>query len=309
MNTAYDAVVELWGATCRVAVGSRAPVQWYAHTEQTLSPPASRALFAVAPLSDAQAAALTDVQAQLTATFRTAGAAVDTLHVLVHPPAALTVQAPLQSTASASACRRALMQQAALLTGARRAQALRLAMTAVDAPLPAPASMQWHRGLVLPSAVYGRVDDWGAAVNADRVAIASSAAHTCDARAPRQDSWHLGLGCHAAHTEYALWHGDTCAYLYYTPLATTPTDRAYFAALLLNRLGLSDAGIAAIWAYGATAQHAATMPPIAGIQPRLAHPPHPKAMRRLHASDASSLHPLRWAGIHSILAHTASYPD
>lgn len=280
-------------------------MQWYAHTEQTLRTHAGQALFVGAPLSDAQAATLSDVQAQLTATVRTAGAAVDTLRVLVHPPAALTVQAPLQSAASASACRRALMQQAALLTGARRAQALQLEMTAVDAPLPAPASMQWHRGLILPSAVHARVDDWAAAVNANRVAIASSATRTCDAHAPRQNGWHLGLGCHASHTEYALWHGDTCAYLYYTPLASTPTDRAYFAALLLNRLGLSEAGIAAVWTYGATAQHATTMPPIAGIQPRLAQLPHPRAMRSLHAPDAST-HLLRWAGIHSTLARTAS---
>ncbi|PEN08306.1 hypothetical protein CRI93_04100 [Longimonas halophila] len=307
MNTAYDAVVELWGTTCRVAVGSRAPVQWYAHTEQTLNAHASRALFAPAPLPDAQAAALTDVQAQLTATFRTATVAVDTLHVLVHPPAALTVQAPLQSTASASACRRALMQQAALLTGARRAQALQLSMTTIDAPLPAPASMQWYRGLVLPHAAHARASEWAEAINADHIAIANSAARTCDASASRQHGWHLGVGCHSSHTEYALWHSDSCAYLYYTPLASTPTDRAYFAALLLNRLRLSESGIAAVWTYGPAAQHAAMMPPIAGVQPRLAQLPHSKTMHRLHASDASgSLHPLRWAAVHSVLASPTS---
>lgn len=305
MNTAYDAVVDLWGPTCRVAVGSRAPVQWYAHTEQTLAAAPGPALFAASALSEAQAEALTAVHAQLKATLRTADVGVRTLYVVVHPPAALTVQAPLRADAARTACRRALTQQAALLSGARHAQALRLAMTRVRAPLPAPETLRWHRGLVLPDTARARVRDWADAVAATEMNFVSSTARVCDTAAPKQHDWHLGIGCYPDHTEYAVWHGAACAYLYYTPLATTPNDRAYFAALLLNRLQLTQAGLAAAWTYGPVAQHAASMPPIAGVQPRIAQLPHAEAMHRLRTPNPSAHHVLRWAAVHSTLAHAS----
>lgn len=306
MNTAYDAVVELWGATCRIAVGTRAPVQWYAHTEQqSLPADPGRVLFASDPLSDAHASVLTDVEAQLSATLRTADVDVHTLWVLVYPPAALTVQAPLRAEASDADHRRALVQQAALLTGPRHAQSIRLACTRIQAPLPAPEPLRWYRGLVVPYTTRTRVEDWSEAVSASEVVVTHGAICARDAATLNRTAWHLGLGCHPEHTIYALWHGAQCAYVYYTPLATTPEDRAYFAALLLNRLRLSDAGLEAVWTYGTVAEHASRMPPIAGIQPRLAQPPQAQAMRSLGSNRASEevseMHPLRWMALHSTL--------
>ena len=310
MDTAYDAVVELWGTSCRVAVGARSSVQWYAHTEQSTPVAAGRALFAPNPLRDAHASVLSDVQAQLAATLRTAAVRVHTLRVLVYPPAALVVQAPLRKEASSAACRRALTQQAALLTGARHAQSLQLACTRIQAPLPASEGHQWHRGLVVPQATRARAEDWAAAISATETTIAYGAACASDAATANRTTWHMGLGCHPKHTVYTLWHGAECAYLYYSPLATTPADRAYFAALLLNRLRLSDAGVAAVWTYGPAAQHAARMPPIAGVQPQLAQPPRAHAMQQLHASSApdgaTAVHPLRWMALHSAMHRVAS---
>lgn len=307
MNTAYDAVVELSGSTCRVAVGSRTPLQWYAHTEQHVAADAGAALLRLGDEPPGQAV-LDAVLHHLAATVRTADVPIATLRVLVHSPAGLAVQAPLSATASASDCRRALMQQAALLTGARQAGALRLLMTEISAPLPRGASQQWYRGAIVPQGARQWVDQWAEAIDANRSTVAYSAAHTCDAAAPRISGWHLGIGSYGAQTEYTLWYGTTCAYLYYTPLAQTAADRAYFAALLLNRLRLADAGLDAAWAYGPDASTVPNMPPIAGVQPRLMKPPRSEAMARLHnnrsepsTSDVHSGHPLRWAPLHSTL--------
>jgi len=312
MNTAYDAVVELSGSTCRIAVGARTPLQWYAHAEHRLVDDGGAALLRLgAPPPNA--AVLDAVLDHLTTVVRTADVPIATLHVLVHSPDCLVVQAPLQAEADPSACRRALMQQAALLTGARTTSALRLRMTQVAPPLPAPQKHQWSRGAVVPQLARDWTDQWAASIDADEAAIRLSAAHTCDAAAPRLTKWHLGVGCYGPHTEYALWHGTDCAYLYYTPLAQTPADRAYFAALLLNRLQLRSAGMAAAWTYGPDAQDASRMPPIAGVQPRRAQLVQSEAMARLHRapgtggpSDTKTGDPLRWAPLHSVLVNAAS---
>ena len=280
------------------------PLQWYAHAEHDLAADAGAAL--LRPESgDSDPAVLDTVSDHILATVRDADVPVDTLRVLVHSPSCLAVQAPLTADASTSSCRQALMQQAALLTGARHASALRLFMDEVAAPLPAPDSHQWYRGVVVPQVARDWADRWARAIGAGTATVRAGATHVCDAAAPRLKGWHLGIGSYGPHTEYALWHSTNCAYLYYTPLAQTPTDRAYFAALLLNRLKLTHTGIRAAWVYGPDAQDAPSMPPIAGVQPRLAQFPEAGKMTRLHQHTSTSAHPLRWGPVHGMLWHAA----
>lgn len=276
------------------------PLQWYAHAEHDLTVDAGAAL--LRPESgDSDSAVLHTISDHLSATSDTANVPIDTLRVLVHSPSCLTVQAPLTANASASSCRHALMQQAALLTGGRRTSALRLFMDKVVAPLPAPDSYQWYRGVVVPQRARDWADQWAHAIGAATATVRASAIHVCDAAAPRLKGWHLGIGSYGPHTEYTLWHGTNCAYLYYTPLAQTPTDRAYFAALLLNRLKLTHVGIRAAWVYGPDAHDAPSMPPIAGVQPRLAQFPEAEKMARLNQRANTPAHPLRWGPVHSVL--------
>lgn len=305
MDTAYDAAIELAGSVCRVAV--RGPAGEHYQSEHALPSNGGAALIgADAPEESPQAQTLTAIWTALQAAENAVAGTLQSLCVLLHAPEGFVVQAPLVRTASEVEVHRALVQQAALLTGARQKDALRLVHTRVAAPLPGPENHQWHRALVVSEAARQRIQQWADALDIRSTTIVHSASHTCEV-APTPEDWHMGIGCYRTHTEIALWHTSNCAYVYYTPLARTAADRIYFATLLLNRLQVAQTDLVRMWTYGSGAEAAPDMPSLAGIQPRQA--------RLVDAADLPASasfaesephgHRLRWAPLLSVL-HSAT---
>ncbi|MES3631131.1 MAG: hypothetical protein PPP56_13290 [Longimonas sp.] len=308
MDTAYDAAIELAGSVCRVAV--HGPAGEHYQSEHALPSNGGAALIgADAPDGSPQGQTLTAIWTALQAAENAVAGTLQSLCVLLHAPEGFVVQAPLAQTASETEVRRALVQQAALLTGARKKDALRLVHTRVAAPLPGPKNHQWHRALVVSEAARQRIQQWADALDIRSATIAHSASRTCEVD-PTPGGWHLGIGCYGTHTEIALWHALNCAYVYYTPLARTAADRIYFATLLLNRLQVAQTDLVRMWTYGTGAESASDMPALAGLQPqpaRLVDAADLPASAALAESDAYG-HRLRWAPPLSVL-HSAAPPS
>ena len=300
MPTGYDAVIDVSDTTCRIAVGAYPPVTWHTHRDITLDRPGMQALFETPPRSAPHQQTLNVIQRHLKEAVARVGAKprVDHLHVALPPAYGLTVQAPLPATMNPSQTRHALRQEAALLTGTETETDTHITVHSVPTPLPGRTSHQWYRAVRLPSHVQARLQQWADVLEAD-LTVHVRPAVVLDAHASTETGWHLGIGCYGDNTEYALWHATNCAYVYYTPHAPTPPDRAYFATSLLNRLHVSANDLHAVWTYGESVQAALAIPPIGTASPRrIVLPPH--SSTNTHTQPAP---PHGWAAVYGMLQH------
>jgi hypothetical protein len=208
------------------------------------------------------------------------------LHLVVHPPDAFAFVAPTPADAAPEARRRALVQQASLLTGIRTPGGMHLTTEPLHAPPrrdathpdaatddaaegDAEATTAYTQVLVVPRAVDDRLGRmvqalpfpahrWALTTHgAGRLALVLERDYASATLALRPYS--LAVGFYPTHTEYGLCHDGQWRYTHHAD-AHAPGDRVYFALALLKRLGAPVHLVGRLFAYGPDLGAAALAP-------------------------------------------------
>lgn len=208
------------------------------------------------------------------------------LLLVVHPADAFAFVAPVPARAAPAARRRALVQQASLLTGIRTPGAMRLTTEPLQAPARRetpphpggtsgddaagdPEATAYTQVLVVPRAVDDRLGRmvqalpfpahrWALTTHgAGRLALVLEQDYASATLALRPYS--LAVGFYPTHTEYGLCHDGRWRYTHHAE-AHAPDDRVYFALALLKRLGAPVHLVGRLFAYGPDLGAAALAP-------------------------------------------------
>ena len=197
------------------------------------------------------------------------GTAARTLLVAVHPPTLPGFFTPLPEALSAPRRYEQLRQEAALLADVSTAQPVRIRAVPVRAETIAVGgeaeAYRWHHVLHVPEVVHARLlllaEAFGArtydVVDATRAATAVVRAldggeallDLTDELPEDEGAVTLALGAYPAHAELAVVRGGQWMYGHHGA-SGAPEDAAYFAAALLDRLGLSLANVDRFFVYG-----------------------------------------------------------
>lgn len=218
-----------------------------------------------APL-DVLAEALSDVLEGTTATH---------MNAVLHPPHACSFFTPLDAAASRDERRRQILEEATLLMQGRAADAraeeaseeegLHLTThTLSGAPAAASAAslgeaaapVTWVHVLALRRRAPERLERALSALPQlsrrwmlSTRAVAQVVSHAARREAAAEDDYALAVGWYASHIEYVLCRGRHWHFSHYTK-AGPPVDGAYFAAAMLERLGLAPAAVRRVFVYG-----------------------------------------------------------
>jgi hypothetical protein len=194
-----------------------------------------------------------------------AGTETKRWRIAVHPPDGYSFFVPLQPDLSDQNRRRRLLQQAALLTGARTAKAFKLRTQPVrveyveQEPEGTQESVDWYHVTALPSAAQDHllhiIDGlprgeylWAPSTQGGaRVVAATERTGVTEQLALRP--YTLAVGRYPGHTEYVLCHDSRWHYSHYAE-TDVPDDQVYFAVSLLNRLGIPQQAVGRLFAYG-----------------------------------------------------------
>lgn len=188
-----------------------------------------------------------------------AGTRAAALYVAAHPWRCTSFFSPLPEGMSPAARYEQLRQEAALLADASVARPIRIRATPVRIETrPEGWQAHWHHVLRLPENVHARAEHLAAQLG-ERVraefADASGAAAALAARVlAREDVAEtplaLALGLYDGRAEYALARGDAWRHFGHFADTQIPANGAYFAAALLDRLGVNPADIEHLFVYG-----------------------------------------------------------
>ena len=216
-----------------------------------------------APL-DTLAEALSDVLEGTMATH---------MNAVLHPPHACSFFIPLDAAASEGERRRRLLEEAALLTQRRTADireetgeegegmhltthALSGAPAAAPVPDEAADPVTWFHVLAMQRRAPERLERALSALPqlSRRWMLSTRAAAQVVGRAARregasEDDYALAVGWYPSHVEYALCRDEHWHFSHHTA-AGPPVDSAYFAAAMLEGLGLPPAAVRRVFVYG-----------------------------------------------------------
>lgn len=190
------------------------------------------------------------------------GTSARSLLVAVHPPALTGFFAPLPEALGAPERYEQLRQEAALLADVSTAQPVRIRAVPVRTEALAGEPHRWHHVLHVPEPVHARLSLIAKALGVntydlvDATHAAASVVRALDAnQAAPPPPFTLALGAYAGHTELALVHEGAWHHGHHVP-GRAPEDAAYFAAALLDRLGLQPAQVRRVLLYGEEADPA-----------------------------------------------------
>jgi hypothetical protein len=191
-----------------------------------------------------------------------AGSAASQLHVALHPPDCYTFFSALP-VGLPEAVRRQRLQQEALLLGATGEGApLRFSEDALHQEEgDAEGRAEWFHVLALPEQTWMRFDRlmrsstfrtrYRLGMSTQGAAQAVGHIERTAEHASRPPLT-LAIGWYPDHVEYVLCREGQWYFSHYTP-ASAPTDCAYFAVALLERLKLPTTAIGRIFIYGVRA--------------------------------------------------------
>lgn len=189
------------------------------------------------------------------------------LNVAVHPPALTGFFSPLPESMSAADKHEQLSQEAALLADIGAAQSVRIRAVPVRSEVidieDGPEAHQWHYAFHVPEPVHARLTLVARALNVgtyellDTTQAVAKAVHSLDGVAPMgSDSdvpYTLVLGAYADHVELSVLHDGEWFHGHHGPVGD-PNDAAYFAAALLDKIGLGTADVGRFLLYGEEAK-------------------------------------------------------
>lgn len=184
-----------------------------------------------------------------------------TVKVAIHPLEGFSFFTPLPTKLSVQKRKQELLQQAALVTGARSARSFHLASRTVrTVPDSDGESLMWIHVLAIPEEVDRRVAAWveGTPVRSHSWMVSAEAAARLVGRIERTRPSHeealhpysLAIGEYPDHTEYALSRNREWYHAHYTLAADNPDDRAYYAVAFLNRIDVDVGAIGRLFLYG-----------------------------------------------------------
>ena len=195
------------------------------------------------------------------------GSRAETLRVAVHPWRATSFFSPIpEGTAPASRLEQ-FKQEAAMLADAAVSRPVRVKATPVRIEAgPDGRRSHWHHVLRLPESVHARFAHVAKPLGGDRHegahefvdatgAAAAVVARLHEPSGEDDEPFALAVGAYGERAEFALCRGTTW---YHGHFADVParTDGAYFAAALLDRLGVAPGRVRRLFAYGDAAEPA-----------------------------------------------------
>lgn len=210
-----------------------------------------------------------------------------TVKMVIHPLAGFSFFTLVSAELSVQDRKQALVQQAALVTGARSARTLHLALRTVrTVPDHEGGSLVWIHVLVLPDEVESRVAkvvDESPVRGHSWMVSSEAAAHlmggiegTRPSHEEALQPYSLAIGEYPTHTEYALSRNREWHHAHFTQAADRPEDRAYYAVAFLNRIDVPAKSIGRLFLYGSEVDLDAYAPleSIFGPQPEYLDPLH-----------------------------------
>lgn len=226
------------------------------------------------------------------------GSQAQTLHVAVPPWRAASFFAPLPEGMSPTERFEQLRQEAALLSDASVSRPVRIRATPVRIEALADGSeVYWHHVLRLSEGVHARLAHVAARLGGQSGEAGPEAKHEAEdvvgaaaavvalltpaaEEGPAEDEpFTLVMGVYGAHTAFALVRGRAWYFGHHVEAAEADA-RAYFAAALLDRLGLAPEQVTRFFLFGD------------GVQPEDA-----AGVEALLGREAVPLDPLRLFGL------------
>lgn len=218
------------------------------------------------------------------------GSNAHVLRVAAHPPVLTGFFTPLPEGMAASDRHEQLRQEAALLADVSASQPVRIRAVPIRtedvAVAERPEPHRWHHVLHVPEPVHARIMLMARALNMgtydllDTTRVAARVVTVLDEMAPippmagQSDSpYTLALGAYDDHVELSIVY-DGAWFHGHHGLVGAPDDAAYFAAALLDRIGLGTSDIGRFLLYGENAEPAdfRLLTDLLGQQPTLVDP-------------------------------------
>ena len=195
-----------------------------------------------------------------------AGSVATEVHVALPPTACCSFLTPLPKGLAEAEQQRRLRREAALLMGQTSAGPFHLRADALyEEALRDGSAVAWFHVLALPQAVHARFDGLlrGLPPTRYRFGLSGQGAAAVAARAETSGTetsgterpLTLAVGWYPAYTEYALLHGGAWRFGFHTP-ASSPADAAYFAVVLLERMGRRADEVGRVYVYGVDVEEA-----------------------------------------------------
>jgi hypothetical protein len=183
------------------------------------------------------------------------------LRIGVHPADAYSFFTPISSDVPVRDRKRQLLQQAALVTGARSARELHLSSQTVRTTQDSEGEpFMWVHVLAVSTAVEQQMTElvqtlpvkkhsWIVSTEAT-VRVTSRAERTGGSAQEALRPYTLAVGEYPSHTEYALSRNREWYHAHYAEEAESPENRAYFAVGFLNRVGVPLDAVGRLYVYG-----------------------------------------------------------
>lgn len=189
------------------------------------------------------------------------GTTAQEIYLVVHPLDAFSFFTPMAPGLSERDRMRQVAQQAALLSGRRSPDALRVTPHHVrNATVAGDEVVQWMHVLALPKSVQQNVEQMLSGLEVpDRIRMVSTeatalvmAAVASSGQVPANTEaapYSLAIGQYSGHTDFTLtcegdwFHGHSTA-------DTRSENRAYYAAGFLNRVGVAPESVRPVFTYG-----------------------------------------------------------
>lgn len=190
-----------------------------------------------------------------------AGSFASRLDVLVHPLDCYSFFVPLPAGLEEAERTRRLRQEASLLTQTKAGEGLHLTNERLYSETSEEGEeREWFHVLGIEERTRDRLAriakglpraDFRPRLSMHGIAsvIAALARSRAVTGPPEEPAFTLAVGWYPSHTEYTLCRGADWYFSHHTP-AGSPTDCAYFAVTLLNRLELRPRAVERIYLYG-----------------------------------------------------------
>lgn len=193
------------------------------------------------------------------------------LRIVVHPPDAYSFFTPISSDVPVRDRKRQLVQQAALVTGARSEQEIRMSSQTVRTAQGGEGEpFMWVHVLAVPTPIDERMEKVteGLPMGAYSWIVSSEAAARVTSRVERTGGsaqaalrpYTLAIGQYPTHTEYALSRNREWYHAHYAEEAHSPENRAYYAVGFLNRIDVPLNGVGRLFVYGSEVELKAYAP-------------------------------------------------
>lgn len=190
-----------------------------------------------------------------------AGSEAPKIHVVVHPLDVFSFFTPITAELSERDRMRQVVQQAALVTGTRSPDALRITpQTLRTVEVEEGNRVEWIHVLAVPKGVKSRIEELvGGLSPEDHIQWVSTEAtarcmgfiETKETPPPELESrpFRLAIGQYPTHSEFSLTRAQSWHHAH-TAEVTRPSNILYYAVGFLNRIGVPLREIGRLYLYG-----------------------------------------------------------